>query len=204
MPTMGRSRRRWRAARSGLGNGTLLARPAGPDGGAGGLFQRAAAQPVQAIQPAGPQPHDEVARNAFGRHQVRIGDGRQHHLGAAQGQRGGDVQREVGAHGAAERQQPVEAALFMPLARQSRSAPGHQRHGLVLVAAGGQRLQRHASRRGHLAVGDVGHHRAMAEHADIHHQRLAAEPAHGVGQVADLVALGVDGADEQDAGGVGL
>jgi hypothetical protein len=29
-----------RAARSGLGNGTLLARPAGPDGGAGGLRQR--------------------------------------------------------------------------------------------------------------------------------------------------------------------
>ena len=41
---------------------------------------------------------------------MREGDGGQHRLGHADGQRRGDIQREIGAHGAAERQQAVDAA----------------------------------------------------------------------------------------------
>ncbi len=128
-----------------------------------------------------------------------MSDGRQHHLGQAQRQRVGDVERQVGAHRAAEREQAVDAALGTQLHRQGSGALRHQRHRAVLVATGEHLVERQAGGGSDFAVADLRHHRATAQHADVHHHRLAASLHDVLGQEGDLVALGVGGADDQDA-----
>jgi len=172
-----------------------LGRAHGAHGGACALGQGGAAQAVETVEPAGPEHHDEIRRDALGRDQVRVGYRGHHHLGHAQRQRGRDVEGEVRPHGAAECQQAVDAAFGVQPCGGQGGALGHGLHGGVLVAAVHHGLQRGAGGLGHLGVGDVHAHVAGGQHTHVHQQHLGAQRLHPLAQEGEFVALGVGGAD---------
>jgi hypothetical protein len=79
-----------------------------------------------------------------------------------------------------------------------RGAAGHQRHRAVLVAAGHHLLQRQAGRGGDLGIGDVGHQLPRPSTPTSITSARAACLLDAIAQEGDLVALGVDRADEQN------
>ena len=147
---------------------------AGADDGAGGLGERRAADVVESVKAARPQDHHEIGTDAFGRDEMRVGDRRHDELGNAQREGGGDVEREIGAHRAAERQHPVDAALRAPFAGDCDCAFRHPGHGVILVAAADQLRQRRLRGGGHDLIGDFRVQRSPRQHADVHEDDFAA------------------------------
>ncbi len=108
------------------------------DDGTGRLAQHRLADRVEAIEPARPQDHHEIGRQPLRRNEMREGHRRDDEFRHAHRQRGGNIEREVRAHGAAQRDHAVDFALHVELQGQRRRALGHLRHRLVLVAHAGR------------------------------------------------------------------
>ena len=118
----------------------------------------------------------------------------------AQGQCGGDIKRQVGAHGTAQNKRAVDRAVGMQARRQRRRTVGHDLHRLILIWAFTHLLQGAAGSARDLIGTHLAGEGCRTQYADIHHRWRRAHRLKDSAQIADLVRLGVGRADDQDAG----
>jgi hypothetical protein len=173
------------------------------DDRAGRLRQHRPADRIETVEPAGPQDHHQVGRDALRRQEMGIGDGGDDELRHAERQHGCDIERKVGAERATKRDHAVHRSCIREPAHQRRRAPGHQRHSGVLVAAAGDRLHCGAGGGGDVMLGMARHIGRVAEHADIDQNGNATGLADDLGHKQQFLALGVSGADHQNMGQTG-
>ncbi len=166
---------------------------------AAGLRQHRLAGAVQAIEAARPQDHHQIGGDPLRRYQMRKGNGRDDEFRHAERQRQGDVEREVGAHRPAERDEAVDFALVIERVGQPRGAQRHQRHRRILVTAADDRFDARIRGPGHGMPVMCRPVWRVAEHADIHHDGDAANGLDALAHEQQLVGLGIAGADHQDS-----
>jgi hypothetical protein len=100
--------------------------------------------------------------------------------------------------GAADRQQPVEAALVQEAPGDDRRPLRHGGHRGAAVAGVAQRPEVAPGRLGHLLGGDISQVGPVGERADVDHHGLAARVPDLVAEPAQLVGLGVQGSQQHD------